>query len=135
MKADSKNYLVFDKIAQKLQITPWFELVNNEPKVSFVDCIKNGFVVINYKHEPKDITKSMFEMLKSDFSRNNKTLFGNFENVENMTDAEYYTHQILHYFSTYGLESLGLQAHPYIPAKELWAGKDEILKDINEGKL
>jgi len=132
MKADSKNYLVFDKMAQKLQITPWFELVNNEPKVSFVDCIKNGFIVINYKHEPKDITKSMFEMLKSDFSRNNKTLFGNFENVVNMTDAEYYAHQILHYFSTYGLESLGLQAHPYIPAKELWAGKDEVLKDINE---
>ena len=44
-----------------------------------------------------------------------------------MSDEEYYANQIMHYFSTYGLENLGLKSIPYIPAKELWKDSENNL--------
>lgn len=89
--------------------------------VSIADCIKNGFVVVHKEDkEPVNIDTETFEILKNDRDIFSHTLFGNFSIPENMSDEEYYTHQILHYFSTYGLESVGLNAMPYIPAKEIW---------------
>ena len=87
---------------------------------SFADCIKNGFVVVNKDGIVYEISKATFDLLKEDFYDNNKTLFANFSIPDNMTDNDYYAHQIMHYFSTYGLENYGLEPVPYIPGKELW---------------
>ena len=84
------------------------------------ECINNGFVVINKEGIVYEISQTIFDLLKEDFKNNNKTLFANFSIPDNMTDSDYYAHQIMHYFSTYELESFGLNPIPYIPGKELW---------------
>ena len=98
---------------------------DNERKISFVDCLKNGFIVIDKEGKPLNISQEIFNVLKKDYYYN-KTLFGNFSIPANMSDEEYYANQILHYFSTYGLESLGFKAQPYIPVSALISDEREL---------
>ena len=125
-----ETYSTIKKIAQKLQIVPG--IGNNHHTCSISECIKNGFVVVDISGKPQTVTSKIFEMLKMSFHNNNKTLFGNFENVVNMNDDEYYANQIMHYFSTYGLESMGFKAMPYIPAEEFWKKSENAVKNIKE---
>ena len=102
---------------------------------SIAECIKNGFVVIHKDDmTPVNIDSETFDILKPDRDIFSHTLFGNFEIPANMSDEEYYTHQILHYFSTYGLEFFGLKAQPYIPAKEIWKDSKaaQVLGDVKD---
>lgn len=45
----------------------------------------------------------------------NNSFHKSFKTVADMEPEKYYVQQILHYFSTYGLESLGFNAETYIP--------------------
>ena len=128
-----ETYTTIKKIAQKLQIVP--RIGNNHYNCSISECVKNGFVVVDKSGKPQTVTSEIFEMLKMSFHNNNKTLFGNFENVVNMNDDEYYANQIMHYFSTYGLESMGLKAIPYIPAEEFWKKSEKVTKNIKENDI
>jgi len=50
---------------------------------------------------------------------NNQTFWKSFERVRDMDPYEYYSHQLMHYFSTYGMEMIGLKARSYVPLQDL----------------
>lgn len=50
-----------------------------------------------------------------------KTMFPNWKFVSDSDAIALVSEQLLHYFSTYGLEGIGFEAMPYVPTKEAFA--------------
>ncbi|MBR1454495.1 MAG: hypothetical protein IJ593_07600, partial [Lachnospiraceae bacterium] len=103
-----------------------FENCSKERDCSILDCVKNGFIVVNHKNAPVGIHYNSFSIVRSVFgvntAFNNNTFHKSFGTVANMSADEYFAHQIMHYFSTYGLEELGVDRTnipAYIPVEEL----------------
>lgn len=91
---------------------------------SLEDCILHGFIFINQHGKVLSfVTMPLFvladEAYGIDKEINNQTFWKSFERVRDMDPREYVTAQILHYFSTYGMETLGLKACPAVPVQDL----------------
>ena len=90
----------------------------------FVDCVKNGFVFIDKNGSIKSqvpIVYSSFAyaLYGSESFKCNQTFYKSFATVRDISPEQHLADQLMHYFSTYGLESLGLSAQPYVPIQEL----------------
>ncbi len=99
-----------------------------EPKfgsiVSADEIMPYGIVFINQKGEviheidknTRDVAQRLFATTNAMWSN---TFHKSLERVAEATIEELIAEQLVHYFSTYGLESFGLKAIPYIPPEAL----------------
>lgn len=113
----------------------------------FVDCVKNGFVFIDKNGSIKSqvpIVYSSFAyaLYGSESFKCNQTFYKSFATVRDISPEQHLADQLMHYFSTYGLESLGLSAQPYLPVQELqidgWdvkADKLVVIRLVDDDKI
>lgn len=92
--------------------------------VSAYECIRNGFVFSTYGGTiVSEIPKTICDIAQSFYGNHrvvfNSTFHKSFGTVARMSEEEYFMDQFAHYFSTYGRESFGLKAIPYIPTEAL----------------
>ena len=77
----------------------------------------------------KPICPLLGNLILDAFGNSNDQWYNSFhkswEKVANSPIETLIAEQLVHYFSTYGLESAGLSAHPYIPAEQLFVNLDE----------
>lgn len=100
---------------------------DNMPEIamaSLEDCIVKGFAFINQQGLAIPFVSMPLFVLADeaygiDREVNNQTFWKSFERVRDMDPREYVIAQITHYFSTYGMENLGLKACPMVPAQNL----------------
>ena len=92
------------------------------PEKSVYECAAQGFLVLK-DHHPVPVPEEAYASCVRLFGRKtrefNQTFHKSFSTVYNMTEEEYYTHQILHYFTTYGAELLGIDIPTYLPSEVL----------------
>ncbi len=123
-------------------------------KKSAAECLRNGFVVLR-EGKPIGISGTVFDYCKMCWGAGrlediNHTFHKAFGTVRKMNPWEYYLDQYLHYFSTYGAKTLGIEMETYIPEEEvvlpdpkyaadLWCvnvilavDMEEIIRDIND---
>lgn len=91
--------------------------------VDFVSCARNGFIFLNEDGNIVDkIPSSYFNYANAEYGTSafecNQTFYKSFKTVRDISPEQHLTDQLMHYFSTYGLESFGLQAQPWIPIQE-----------------
>lgn len=99
---------------------------DNMPQIamaSLEDCVLKGFVFVNQHGRVLPfITMPLFVLAEQaygiDKEINNQTFWKSFARVRDMDPREYVLTQITHYFSTYGMESLGLKAFPVVPVQD-----------------
>lgn len=88
-----------------------------------VRALQNGIIFEHngefLTHVPNQLMNLAITQLGSETLKFNQTLHKSFNNVVNMPPEEYYFHQVLHYLTTYGFESVGLASNPYIPLEKL----------------
>lgn len=92
---------------------------------SLEDCILRGFIFIDGEdgHILPFVSMPLFVLAEQQYGIdkeiNNQTFWKSFERVRDMDPREYVMHQIAHYFSTYGMEMIGLKARTYVPVQDL----------------
>ena len=91
--------------------------------IDFVSCARNGFIFLN---EDGDIVRKVpdryFDYVVSEYGTAafecNQTFYKSFKTVRDISPEQHLADQLMHYFSTYDLESFGLQAQPWVPIQE-----------------
>lgn len=95
------------------------------------DLFKNGIIVLDESGHlyTKPICPLLRNLILDAFGNSNDQWYNSFhkswEKVANSSIETLIEEQLIHYFSTYGLESIGLSAHPYIPTEQLFVDLDE----------
>lgn len=95
---------------------------NATATMSVTDCMKHGFVFIqDGMPSPFDyeIANLAIDSIGVDCRKFNETFHKSFETVATEDIDALVMQQLMHYFSTYGLEGIGFKAMPYIPVEEL----------------
>lgn len=92
--------------------------------VSAYECLRHGFVFITAGNTVIEEVPNLFfqlvdELYGTDNVAFNNTFHKSFKGVAEMSEEKYFMEQILHYFSTYGAELMGLKPVTYIPVEEL----------------
>lgn len=93
-------------------------------KVNFVKCVQNGLLFLNtdgtiLQNIPHSYFIQANDLYGTATFRCNQTFYKSFATVRDISPEQHLVDQLMHYFSTYGLESLGLSAQPYVPIQEL----------------
>ena len=104
---------------------------NNIYDYDAIDLFKRGVIVLDESGNlyTKPICPLLRDLILDAFGNSNDQWYNSFhkswEKVANSSIETLIEEQLIHYFSTYGLESIGLSAHPYIPAEQLFVDLDE----------
>ena len=104
---------------------------NNIYDYDVTDLFKRGVIVLDELGNlyTKPICPLLRDLILDAFGNSNDQWYNSFhkswEKVTNSPIETLIAEQLIHYFSTYGLESIGLSAHPYIPAEQLFVDLDE----------
>lgn len=90
---------------------------------SFVDCAKNGFIFVYdngtiAQSVPNDYYSAANKAYGCEAFHANRTFYKSFSTVRDISPEQHLAEQLMHYFSTYGLESIGLNAQPWIPTQD-----------------
>ena len=108
--------------------------IDNENSIydyDVIDLFKHGVIVLDESGNlyTKPICPLLRDLILDAFGNSNDQWYNSFhkswEKVANSPIEILIAEQLVHYFSTYGLESVGLSAHPYIPAEQLFVDLDE----------
>ena len=98
-----------------------------------VRALQNGVIFEHngefLTHVPNQLMNLAITQLGSETLKFNQTLHKSFNTVVNMSPEEYYFHQVLHYLTTYGFESVGLPSNPYIPLEDLEVPGVEVMQN------
>ena len=94
-------------------------------------AVKHGLVFIdNEGNVLKKLNKDFVQEVISKLGLNNEiwsnTFHKSWEKVENASIEQLVFEQLVHYFSTYGMEMLGLEAMPLIPCEAVLSNKDAL---------
>lgn len=94
-------------------------------------AVKHGLVFIdNEGNVLKKLNKDFVQEVISKLGLNNEiwsnTFHKSWEKVENALIEQLVFEQLVHYFSTYGMEMLGLEAMPLIPCEAVLSNKDAL---------
>lgn len=106
------------------KLVPLSEFVRSQHMRSAYQCMRRGFIVVTEAGNvinpvPVEVFRAIDAAYGTDALQLNQTFHKSFGTVERMDPELYYTQQVLHYFSTYGHELLGLKAAPYVPVERL----------------
>lgn len=88
------------------------------------ELLKYGVVFIDESGNlVREISRHLYNAGKSMFGLSNEmwknTFHKSYEHVAETSMEDLVAEQLIHYFSTYGLESMGFQAMPYVPVEDL----------------
>jgi hypothetical protein len=90
--------------------------------VDVLTLAQSGVIVVR-DGKPVTVPETLCKILSEAYGANtagfNETFHKSFSTVANMTPEEYFFHQILHYFTTYGAESVGVNIPTYVRAEAL----------------
>ena len=104
-------------------VTEAKEFTPNNEMWSVLDCIENGFIFMDGKSVVTRIHNTYFSAAAYSVGAHkrlsNLTFHKSFGTVEESTMIDLVIEQLIHYLSTYGLESMGYEARPVIPAEAL----------------
>lgn len=94
---------------------------------SWKDCVKHGFVVIDRTGRivnkiPREVYDIIDRVIGSNAVQFNHTFYKDYEHVATMPVEQRLLEQMLHYFSTYGMEMLGFNSQCYIPVSVIKEG-------------
>ena len=104
---------------------------NNIYDYDAIDLFKHGVIVLDESGNlyTKPICPLLRDLILDAFGNSNDQWYNSFhkswEKVANSPIETLIAEQLIHYFSTYCLESIRLSAHPYIPAEQLFVDLDE----------
>ena len=113
--------------------------------MSVLECAQSGFIVVQ-DGTPAAVPERLFDAVNRlygvDTSGFNETFHKSFGTVADMAPEEYFFHQLLHYFMTYGAEAAGVDIPTYVPVEELRlpegmlpAGKLTVIRALPDGEL
>lgn len=102
--------------------TPAFSIA--EDTTSTLETMRNGILFVTPNGMlPKRIPTNVFNVAKHlygvDSKLFNNTFYDSFSTVYNKSSLELLYDQMLHYFSTYGAESMGIEIPTHLPIKNL----------------
>ena len=109
-------------IAGMFKAVPEAALEQDGKPMSVLECAQSGFVVVrdgNPTAVPAQLFDAVNQLYGADTSGFNETFHKSFGTVAGMAPGEYFLHQLLHYFTTYGAETAGADVPTYVPAEEL----------------
>ena len=90
--------------------------------VDVLTCAQSG-VIVAQDGKPVTVPEQLYKILSEAYGVNtagfNETFHKSFGTVANMAPEEYFFHQILHYLTTYGAESVGVSVPTYVPVEAL----------------
>lgn len=103
--------------------------IYNGSHVKGIDLFKEGIIFVKadntvYENVPADlalIARNLFAVSNADW---NKSFHKSWGKVTNADYATFIYEQAIHYFSTYGMEALGMAACPVIPVENIIANVD-----------
>ncbi len=111
---------VLSAVVNQFKVVPEAECTAQR---SVTDGVLRGFIVLDGNNLPVGLSDDAFcavdTAFGTDVKRFNMTFHKSFGTVDNMSPEEYYAHQIVHYFTTYGAALLGLDLPTYIPDERL----------------
>lgn len=107
-------------MAKLFKVVPMTMFVRSGDMVSLYQCVRRGFIVATeggtvVEVIPKTVYNLLDQLYGTDALALNNTLHRSFADLATMSAEQYYTQQLLHYFSTYGHEALGFAANPWVP--------------------
>lgn len=110
-------------MADLFKVLPEFDRGSGATR-SISDCTKHGFFVVDtHDNVCREISYTEYSILNSlygiEAAKMNNTFHKSFATVENADMDTLIAQQLMNYFSTYGLESLGLKAQNWVPVEKL----------------
>ena len=98
-----------------------------DKNVSALECARNGFVLASndvgvFIKTPEQLFNIINSCYGLKTKENNQTFHKSFNTVVTMSDERYCAEQLMHYFSTYTLESIGIDRSgipAYVPTEQL----------------
>ena len=117
-------------LTHKIPRSEWYNVA--ETSSAGVKTIRelalNGVIVIDENGQPSSLPTNITNWIISNFGLNNSKWSNSFhkswDKVSEASMLELVEEQIVHYFSTYGLESIGLVAMPAIPIEDILTNPD-----------
>ena len=109
-------------IAGLFKAVPSAALEQDGRTMSVLECAQSGFVVVrdgNPTAVPERLFNAVNQLYGVGTSGFNETFHKSFGTVADMAPGEYFLHQLLHYFTTYGAEAAGIDVPTYVPVEEL----------------
>lgn len=92
-------------------------------KVDAVSYLKEGIIFIKGNKVAREVNKSAARAARVSYGMTNaewsKSFHKSWDYVREADEMDLVFDQIMHYFSTYGRESVGLDAKPYLPVEEV----------------
>lgn len=105
-----------------LNIAPNYQTGN---EASLQECLKAGFVPVNKDNNIlTSIPQTILDAYCYLYNINIRFFYSNYNEVTSKSRGELWVDQIIHYFTTYGYEALGIKANAWIPSDELKPPED-----------
>lgn len=105
-----------------LNIAPNFPTGN---EASLQKCLKAGFLPVDKNNNIlTKVPQTIFDAYCYLYNINTRFFYNNYDEVTSKTRGELWVDQVIHYFTTYGYEALGIKANAWIPSNELQAPED-----------
>lgn len=136
---------LMEAFATMFKAIPASVMNDNGKNMSVLECARAGFLVVR-NGIPISVSEQVFHVVNQaygvDTAGFNSTFHKSFGTVANMSPEEYFFHQVLHYFTTYGAEFVGAEVPTYVPAEELDlpdgvlpVNKLTVIRALNEDEL
>lgn len=111
-------------LAKLFKLMPISAFTRENRMASAYQCMRRGYVFVTeggnlVNPVPQTVISVVDALYGTDALKLNQTFHKSYGTVARMDPDEYYTQQIIHYFSTYGREFFGLTAQPWIPVERL----------------
>ena len=99
--------------------------------ISTMSALQHGLIFIDNNGDvletiDRNFTELAIDTLGLDNETWSGTLHKSWDKVENVSDEQLIFEQVIHYFSTYGMEFLGLPAMPVIPHEDIISDKNAL---------
>ena len=97
----------------------------SDNKASLQKCLKAGFLPVDKDNNILTIVpQTIFDAYYYLYNINTRFFYNNYNEVTSKSRDELWVDQVIHYFTTYGYEALGIKANAWIPSDELKPPED-----------
>lgn len=123
MAVSNNPEITRDMQAAFCQLLKVVSKTNYKESVHITSQIKYGFIVVNSNNNLVNIDDITFKAIKDEYGTDtvafNQTFHKSFGTMVSTDIETLVAQQLMNYFSTYGLESMGLEAQNYVPVEKL----------------
>lgn len=94
-------------------------------EASLQECLKAGFVPVDKDNNIlTNVPQTILDAYCYLYNINIRFFYNNYNEVTSKSRGELWVDQVIHYFTTYGYEALGIKANAWIPSDELKPPED-----------